>query len=385
MESRREDALVRGESGSRHQDEAPGRLAQRCTMSTKAQVMMTRERHAESNQPAGDVRHERGPSGHLDRRDDSQPVHRGRRAADGNEPEWASGLGRHAASSTPNGSRLGGGTLVCICADDYGLNEGINTAIQRLVDLGRVHATGVLVGAPASKAGNDFLRHLHAQDLDVGLHLDFTEYPQVLDCPSALRSLIAQSYLGRLDRSAVRTEIRAQLNAFEQALGRAPAFVDGHQHVHQLPTVRDELLAEIVDRYGNCPPWIRCTRQRSSVGVMSDIRGWVKAATISALGSSALTAAAQRERLAQNGALLGVYDFSGGENRYLNLLRTWLSAACDGDLLMCHPGLGAECVDALGEARKAEYQVLASGHFKHMLEELGVVLLPMSQILDDAG
>ena len=41
---------------------------------------------------------------------------------------------------------------------------------------------------------------------------------------------------------------------------------------------------------------------------------------------------------AQNRALLGVYDFSGGAMRYLRLLRGWLSAACEGDLLMCHPG-----------------------------------------------
>lgn len=351
-------------------------------MPTKAQVMMTCERHAEGDQPAADVRHERGPSGHLDRGDDSQPVHRGRRAADGNEPEWASALGGHEWPSTPDRPTTGAGTLVCLCADDYGLNDGVNTAIQRLIRLGRVHATGVLVGAPAAAAGSGFLRRLHAQDVDVGLHLDFTEYPRLLKRTGALRGLIAQSYLGRLDRAAVRAEIRAQLDAFEDALGRAPAFVDGHQHVHQLPTVRDELLAEIGERYGTSPPWIRCTRPRA--GALGDIKGWVKAATIAALGSSALTAAARRDRILQNGALLGVYDFSGGARRYGARMRHWLEAARDGDLLMCHPGLGAASNDALGQARQAEYQVIASQHFAQWLVAFGVELLPMSRILDDA-
>ena len=278
---------------------------------------------------------------------------------------------------------IGGGAIVCLCADDFGLNEGVNSAVQRLVAMERVHATSALVGAAAWQAGIGFLRRMHAQGLDVGLHLDFTEHPLVGQAV-ALNALIIQSYLGRLDRAAVRAEIRAQLDAFEDGVGHSPSYVDGHQHVHQLPVIRDELLEELEARYGGYPPWVRLTRLRPSASTAAGLSGLLKAVTISALGSSALSADARRRRLPQNRALLGVYDFSGGAMRYLTLLRRWLQVAREGDLLMCHPGRMLANGDPLAAAREAEYQALSSRHFGQLIRELGVVLWSMNHILADA-
>ena len=58
----------------------------------------------------------------------------------------------------------------------------------------------------------------------------------------------------------LRTEIAAQLDTFTQALGRAPAYIDGHQHVHQLPVVRTLLLEEIARRYPAAALWLRSTQ-----------------------------------------------------------------------------------------------------------------------------
>jgi predicted glycoside hydrolase/deacetylase ChbG (UPF0249 family) len=273
--------------------------------------------------------------------------------------------------------------IICLCADDFGLNEGVNSAVQQLVAMERVHATGALVGAPAWGSGVGVLRRMHSEGLDVGLHLDFTQHP-LITSRNKLRSLIVQSYIGRCDRAAVRAEMRAQLDAFEQGVGHAPTFVDGHQHVHQLPVIRDELLEELDARYGAYPPWIRRTRTRPRGSATAGIRGWLKATTIAALGASALAESARRHGLPQNRALLGVYDFSGGAMRYMRLLRGWLSAACEGDLLMCHPGRAIAQGDLLAAAREAEYQALASRQFGQLIRELGVVLWPMSHILADA-
>ena len=37
-------------------------------------------------------------------------------------------------------------------------------------------------------------------------------------------------------------EVRAQFEAFADAFGRPPDFVDGHQHVHLFPQVREAVL-----------------------------------------------------------------------------------------------------------------------------------------------
>lgn len=272
---------------------------------------------------------------------------------------------------------------LCICADDFGLHAGVNDAVAQLASLGRLQAVGALVGAPAWKAGVQVLRRLDAEGLDVGLHLDLTEFPLLPGTIRPLSRLVALAYLGQLDRTRLRAEIRAQLDNFEAALGHAPAFIDGHQHVHQLPRIRDEMLAELQGRYGGYRPWIRCTRAVPMVtNSRLDTSSRIKASTIQWLGSRRLSAAVSQHGFAQNRGLLGVYDFQGGAPRFLMLLRNWFAAARDGDLLMCHPGLRVATGEPLGSAREAEYQILSSRPFGELLQSSGVSLWPMSQILN---
>jgi predicted glycoside hydrolase/deacetylase ChbG (UPF0249 family) len=275
---------------------------------------------------------------------------------------------------------------LCLCADDFGLNEGVNQAVARLVALGRLHATGALVGAPAWPLGRGWLRRAREGALDVGLHLDFTEHP-LTTAPQALRALILRCHLGRVDRVAVRTEIRAQLDTFEDGMGRGPDFVDGHQHVHQLPTIRDLLVEELARRY---PPggahhlWVRQTRPSQEALAVASTPDAFKARTIGALGASALAAAVHRQGWRQNRSLLGVYGFTGGQPRYQQRLDGWLLAARTGDLLMCHPG-HAGGRDAIAPAREAEFQLLGGHAFGQRVRALGLVLRPMSDILADRG
>lgn len=273
---------------------------------------------------------------------------------------------------------------VCICADDFGQHEGVNDAVWRLAGLGRLQAVGALVGAPAWKTGAASLRRLDAEGLDVGLHLDLTEFPLLARSRQPLARLIALGALHRLHRFQVRAEIRAQLDAFELALGHGPTFVDGHRHVHQLPGVRDELLAELVARYGAHLPWIRCTRSAVSPGAgLGAGTGsmLLKSSIIEWLGANGLSVAARSHGFAQNRRLLGVYDFQGGAPRYQSLLRHWLATARNGDLLMCHPGSPHMAADPLGTARAAELHVLAGVELDELLRTTGVSLWPMSQIL----
>ena len=290
----------------------------------------------------------------------------------------------HSATPKSLAREPGRTTVVCLCVDDFGLHSGVNDAALRLAGMARVHAIGSLVGAPAWKGGVPGLRQLDGEGLDVGLHLDLTEYPLLAGSRKPLRSLIAASFTHQIDRQAMRAEIQAQLNTFEAAIGHGPAFVDGHQHVHQFPVVRAELLAELTQRYGQQAPWIRSTRRARHP--RAPIQGVprapaLKATLIEWLGSQRLAALAGPLGIRQNSRLLGVYDFQGGPARYRRLLQTWLAAARDADLLMCHPGLGVQHSDGLNAAREAEYQVLSSPQFDELLQANNITLWPMSRIL----
>jgi hypothetical protein len=248
-----------------------------------------------------------------------------------------------------------------------------------------VQAIGCQVGGPAWVDGARLLRGLPSGQADLGLHLDLTERPLAPDQARPLGRLIADAYGRRLDLAALRRQVRAQLDAFAQALGRAPDYVDGHQHVHQLPGVRDVLLAELAAlqaqaQTGNGPgPWLRATR--APAGLARAGLPWFKPRVIEALGAAGLASRMHARGLAGNRCLLGVYDFSGGPGRYARLLAGWLRAMAPGDLLMCHPG-SADCgAAALGGARHAEFQVLSGDGFGALCRQAGVDLQPMSRIL----
>lgn len=349
---------------------------------------MPRERDAEGRKPPDYIGQQRMPGVAVHQRHGDQPMHGGRGAPHDDEPmqppvldgeagEPVSGAGVHGAQQHSARRAL------CISVDDFGLHAGINEAALQLAAMGRAQAIGCMVGGPAWAAGARSLRLLEPGELDLGLHLDLTELPLGPRTAVPLSSIIRDSLLRRLDRPSVRAEIRAQLGAFEQAIGRPPDFVDGHQHVHQLPLVRDELMAELDKRYGWLRPWIRSTRapHLALEAAPQEWRGTLKPRVIEQLGARALARLARRGGNLQNGHLLGVYDFRGGAPRYRRLLRTWLHAACDGDLLMCHPSLPCDAADALAAARCAEFDVLSGADLEGWLLCERFLLMPMSRIL----
>lgn len=262
---------------------------------------------------------------------------------------------------------------ICLCVDDFGLNDGINAAAHALRHAGRVHALSCMVGAPAWISGAAALRRDTAGPIDVGLHLDLTAHPLSVG-PSTWSSVWLRGVFGDLPAPALRAEIAAQLDRFEEHLGRSPDFIDGHQHVHQFPQVRDALFDVLVKRYPYRRPWLRSTRAAA----------WAfKPRLLERLGAGALLADADLLDFPHNGRLLGVYDFRGGPARYAALMTDWLNASRQGDLLMCHPSTQAIPGDQISQARIDEYALLSSERFGELVAAAEVRLEAMSRLLRD--
>jgi chitin disaccharide deacetylase len=268
---------------------------------------------------------------------------------------------------------------IVICADDFGMDSGIDSGILRLAQLKRLSAASCLV------EGSSFRENaaaLNESGLQLGLHLNFTEPMGMSGLYLPVSSLIARAYLRRLDGAGVHRQIGRQLDLFETVLGRAPDFVDGHQHVHQLPQIRQALFDELTRRYSpqspaaasaaQACPWLRHTRAGSQAGVPMRLR--LKARIIQLLGSRALAQLAGSGGFSMNAGLLGVYDFRGGVLNYQTLLKLWLEHAVDGDEIMCHPAARAVDGDALGEQRVAEFNVLAGERTGQWFHDYGIAL-----------
>ena len=126
-------------------------------------------------------------------------------------------------------------TAIVLCADDYGIAPGVGRAIRDLLDRHHLSATSCMVVSPDFGAEGPLLAP-YAERADVGLHLTLTQ-----DQP--LGRLMLAAYSRKLDSRAIAAEVERQIARFTQVVGRAPDFIDGHQHVHLLPGVREAVAA----------------------------------------------------------------------------------------------------------------------------------------------
>ena len=276
-----------------------------------------------------------------------------------------------------------------VCADDFGLSDGVDQAIAGLVRAGRLQAFSCLSNAPRWAADAHQVAALR-QRAQAGLHFNLTEGRPLSAALAArwpllpaLPRLLALAHAGARPLHALRDELAAQWAAFADAAGAAPDYLDGHQHVHHLPGVR----ALVLDWLRSRPLPVRSTGELRGTGYA--VKRWL----IERSGGRALARALRRQGLPHNRVLLGCYDFQAGD--YRSLVRGWLAQVpADGALLFCHPGRsssspqpddGSEAADPIAAARQRELAYLAGAEFTQDLAAAGVVLSPAWPVVSTPG
>jgi predicted glycoside hydrolase/deacetylase ChbG (UPF0249 family) len=274
---------------------------------------------------------------------------------------------------------VNGTRRITLCADDYGISEGVNRAIRDLIERRRLNATSVMVVGPtAGREEAEALSRIAVDGCQIGLHVTLTApfspltmHFRPLDGGMfwPLGKLLRASLLRRVDSEFVYAEVMAQIARFRELFGAPPAYLDGHQHVQLFPGNRDGFIRAVQDAAPDA--WVRqCGRTRTSTRF-----GNPKAMLLDALSATF------RRRCAANGlrtnpAFAGAYDFRTLPD-FGSLMRGFLSALPDGGLVMCHPGFVDEtlrALDPLTDQREREYAYLASDDFPRLLDELGISL-----------
>lgn len=251
-----------------------------------------------------------------------------------------------------------------VAADDYAQNAAVDDGILDLIERGRITAASCLTASPRwDAAARRLTRDVRAL-ADFGVHLDLTEFVRPA---GGHAGLLLACYAGSIDKETLRPLVDLQLQRFEDAVGTVPDYIDGHRHVHQLPRVRDVVLAALLQRYGARLPWVRVSRARG-------LGDGLKARLVSGLGGREMAGRCRAFGFACNERLLGFYDFAPGEAAHRARLRTWLARAGDRDVLMCHPAARAELGDPIGPGRATEFSVFQDDGWPAMLAEAGVEL-----------
>jgi predicted glycoside hydrolase/deacetylase ChbG (UPF0249 family) len=271
---------------------------------------------------------------------------------------------------------------VVLCADDYALSEGVSRGILELARQGRISATSAMTNMPLWPAHAPALAAL-ADRASAGLHLNLTTGTPLGPMPDLapegrfppLGRVIRQALTGGLPVREIEAEIGRQLDAFEASFGAAPAFVDGHQHVHGLPGIRTALLAVLRRRGLAGRLWLRDPSDRVSSILR---RGLAR----KALAVRALTAgfrdAAVRAGFETNEGFSGFSPLAA-ETSALQVFDRAFRALGPRPVVMCHPGYLDEALrdlDPAVESRLSERAYLASDSFAALLEERSVRLVP---------
>ncbi len=289
-----------------------------------------------------------------------------------------------------------------LCADDFGQSAAIDAGILSLIGRGRLQATSVLAEGPDWPAGAARLKELLAPGqaqaqaqaqpqadsqadsqvhpkAEVGLHLNLTHPFDGATLARPLSRWLLASSLRQVSRTAVRDTFLHQVDAFVRHFGRLPDYLDGHQHVHAFPVVRDAVM-DVIDRCWQgqgVRPWLRVPERL--IGGDAAFKAFVLRTSTRGFG-----ALAESRGLRTTPAFGGMYSLlpdDGFEGR----MKRWLREAPDRTLIMCHPGLTGRSAhdptDPIAPARAVEYAYLASDAFAEDCARSGVTLVPHAMVL----
>ena len=271
---------------------------------------------------------------------------------------------------------------IWLCADDYGISEGVNRAIRELIGQGRLNATSVMVvGAAIGRGEVTALQDAAAGNprCAIGLHATLTapfrpltmhfrptDGGMFLPLPAMLRS----GLLRRLDPEMIHDELIDQLAAFQDLFGRPPDFVDGHQHAQLFPQVRDAFLRAV--KQAAPAAWVR---QGGRLQPLAKRLAAPKALLLDVL-SSRFRRLAAKAGIPFNPAFAGAYDFTK-EPDFGVLMGQFLQGMPEGGVVMCHPGFVDETLvslDPLTTQREGEHAFLAGAQLPPLLARNNVTL-----------
>jgi len=269
---------------------------------------------------------------------------------------------------------------IWLCADDYGISPAVSAAIRDLIARGRINATSAMVVAPDfSQSEASTLTDAAERRAAIGLHLTLTAPFRPLTGSFAplrggaflpLAPMAQRALLRNLDSVSLEAEITSQFAAFGAAFGRAPDYVDGHQHIHVFPRIREALL-QVIKRAAP-KAWLRqCGRAAAAPKSFGDPKGYI----LDAL-SARLRRLAAGAGVPTNTAFAGTYSF-GPRADYAALFPGFLDGLPDGGLVMCHPGhVDPQLLrlDPLTDMREREYAFFIGETFPRLLAARDIAL-----------
>ena len=144
-------------------------------------------------------------------------------------------------------------------ADDFGMTQGVNAAIQKAYDEGLLNSASLMVGQKYALKAVQMAKNM--PNLELGLHINLTnEYPVASprDLPlltgkdgkfknGFLKLLLLSLLRPKAFKKEVFAEMEAQIKK-AQKMGIKLHHIDSHRHVHMIPLIF-EVMLELKEKY----------------------------------------------------------------------------------------------------------------------------------------
>lgn len=276
-----------------------------------------------------------------------------------------------------------------INADDFGLCEGVNKAIERSHKKGVLSSATMMAGMAGTQEAVDMARDMPG--LGVGVHLNLVEGPAtcqngqtqcLLDENGEFKyspgKIAKKSLLSGAVREAIEVELSAQIESLLK-LGLKPTHFDSHKHVHTFPMVY-KIVVKLARKYGidaiRRP--LEGAKTSSSDWPLPSKNGKTNAMIISAM---ARVNSVQNRDFIKNDAFYGIAHTGKADIDF------WM-AVCKNARpgvgeVMVHPGY-VQGLDPkktrLIEQRVIELDALCSGKTKACIEDAGIEIVNYGDI-----
>ncbi|MBY0377180.1 MAG: ChbG/HpnK family deacetylase [Gammaproteobacteria bacterium] len=272
---------------------------------------------------------------------------------------------------------------VILCADDFALNTGISAAIIELLNKQCISATSCMTTSLLWPEWGARLKPLASQ-ADIGLHWDLTQFTplsaamdQGLKGPLSIGQTIIKAYSRQFSFSTLERECLLQLQSFSDVMGFAPHFIDGHQHIHQFPLLRDALLSACKTYFKKNMPPIRLV---NGYPFLSPLRNSPLKLLIHALGRNAFKRQLDKAHWPYYEDFKGIYVFKGNPN-VATLFKQFIQQVATHGIIMCHPGhLSDPATDPISQLREQEYTFLNSPQWQRLRQTESVQLCRYSEM-----
>lgn len=226
-----------------------------------------------------------------------------------------------------------------IIADDFGLDPAHDRVILELLKCQAIDGTSVMVRTDFDHTLiNELLAVQQSHRIQIGLHLNLTDTLPGFERLGSILSLWAQLITGRIKTARIDTIFDDQLSQFITQFGKAPDFIDGHQHCHAIGGNWPALKA-LCDRLKlhSSDIWVRSPAGRTLTHAVLDMKH-------SGLKAGLVTLWGWRLRRRLNAAhILTNHDFSGfapfnRPDRYRDIFHQIIQAKREDCVMMVHPG-----------------------------------------------